>query len=421
MTRILDVVVIGGGQAGLATSYLLKEKGIDHIVFDRGKVGDTWRNKRWDSFCLVTQNWQCQLPGFPYLGEDPGGFMSKNEIIDYIERYVEHFNPPLMSNVNVNKIYYDYSKALFVVDSSIGTYHARKVVIAAGTYHKNRIPVTADNLSKEITQLHSSEYKNPEALPEGGVLVVGSGQSGCQIVEDLLYAGRKVHLSVSGAPRIPRKYRGKDILQWANAMGLYDMPLNEHPEGKSVRFKTHPHVTGRDGGHTINLRQLALEGALLYGRMDDMVGTNVFFKNDLIESLYNADLSEEKFTKNIDEFIEKNAIDAPLDNTLKPKWEPNREISEVDLEKEGISSVIWATGYSYDFSWIDVPVFDEQGYPIYDRGITDISGLYFVGLHWLYRWGSGLFYGVGRDAEFVVNHIEAQILDKSTKKKAINV
>lgn len=407
MNKKHRVIVIGGGQAGLSASYLLKENGIEHVVFDKGRVADTWRKKRWDSFCLVTQNWQCQLPGFPYNGNDPEGFMSKGEVIDYLERYAEHFNPPLKSGVNVDRVYYDDSEEHFTVDTTIGKFNADNVVIATGTYHKNSIPEFARKITNDITQLHSSEYRNPKSLPKGGVLVVGSGQSGCQIVEDLQHAGRRVHLSVSGAPRIPRRYRGRDILKWANEMGLYDMPVHDHPEGYSVRFKTHPHVTGRDGGHTINLRQLAIDGTNLYGRLADAEGTKLIFKNDLIQSLDNAEASHNKMTETIDKFIKKNGIEAPLDNTLKPNWEPGREISEIDLKSEGISSIIWATGYRYDFSWIDHPVFDETGYPIYEQGVTKVPGLYFVGLHWMHRWGSGLFYGVRRDAEHIVSHIKA--------------
>ena len=419
MNKVVDTVVVGGGQAGLATSYLLKQSGIDHLVFDRGRVADTWRKKRWDSFCLVTQNWQCQLPGFPYKGDDPDGFMTREEVIGYLQSYAEFVNPPLKSDVTVGTVRYDESQCLYIVDTSIGSYRAVNVIIAAGTYHNSRIPKVSANLSPEITQLHSSDYKNPESLPKGGVLVVGSGQSGCQIAEDLLQAGRNVHLSVSGAPRIPRSYRGKDILQWANEMGLYDMPVNEHPEGKSIRFKTHPHVTGRDGGHTINLRQLALEGATLYGRLADTQGTRIFFKNDLIESIENADSSEEKFTRTIEEFIQKNGIDAPEDTAPIPKWEPGNVSVEIDLAEEDISSIIWATGYGYDFSWIDAPVFDERGYPIYERGVTDMPGLYFVGLHWMYRWGSGLFYGVRRDAEYIVDHIKSGT-ENTSHENAIN-
>ena len=402
-----DVIVVGGGQAGLATSYLLKQNGIDHIVFDKGDVGDTWRHKRWDSFCLVTQNRQCRLPGFHYDGDDPHGFMSKDSIVDYLVRYAESFKPALKSRVNVNKVSYDDSKSQFVLDTTIGTYYSNKVIIATGTYQHNRIPTFADKLTTDVKQLHSSEYKNANSLLDGGVLVVGSGQSGCQIIEDLVHEGRKTYLCVGKAGRISRTYRGKDILQWADLLGMYETSVENHPEGKSIRFKAHPHITGRNGGRTINLRKLALDGVTLYGRLADMEGNTLFFDDDLKESLHNADNADAKIRKTIDEFIEKSGIDAPEDNSEHPNWEPHQHVTKIDLLKEQISTIIWATGYKYDFSWIEVPVFDERGYPIYDRGVTDMDGLYFVGLHWLHTWGSGLFYGVGEDAEYIVNHISS--------------
>jgi putative flavoprotein involved in K+ transport len=186
---------------------------------------------------------------------------------------------------------------------------------------------------------------------------------------------------------------------------MYEMPIDNHPEGKSIRFKAHPHITGRDGGRTINLRKLALEGVTLYGRLADIEGNTLFFDDDLNESLLNADNADAKMKKTIDEFIEKNGIDAPEDNNAQPSWEPDQFVSQIDLLKEKIYTVIWATGYKYDFSWIEIPVFDERGYPIYERGVTDKDGLYFVGLHWLHTWGSGLFYSVGQDAEHIVNHL----------------
>jgi len=399
------VIIIGGGQAGLSTSYFLKKYGIDHVILDKGKVGDTWRNKRWDSFCLVTQNWQCQLPGFSYNGEHAEGFMNRDEIVKYIVQYADYFKPPFKSGVTVNKLYFDDSKSLYITETTDGEYRSDNIVIATGTYQINRIPDFAGNLSGDITQLHSSEYNNPNSLPDGGVLVVGSGQSGCQIAEDIKKAGRMVYLSVSRAPRIPRRYRGKDILQWVDLMGMYDIKAEEHPDGKSIRFKTHPHISGRDGGHTINLRKLGKEGLILLGRLKDLFGYKAEFEDDLEENIKNADTADAKMKKTIDEYIDKNGLSIPVEMPDSIAWEPAETIEELDLLQERINTVVWSTGYMYDYSWVEIPAFDDTGYPVYERGVTKHKGLYFVGLHWMHTWGSGLFYSVGKDAEYISNKI----------------
>ena len=405
MKNYHSVIIIGCGQAGLSTSYYLKKNNIDHLVLDKGNVGDTWRNKRWDSFCLVTQNWQCQLPGFPYKGEDPEGFMTREEIVDYLERYAEFFKPPIKSGVSVNRIYFSETRSVYVLETSEGEYFADKIVIAIGTHQNKRVPTIAGKLPADIKQIHSSEYKNAGLLPKGAVLVVGSGQSGCQIAEDLNNSGLEVYLSVSRAPRIPRRYRGKDILQWADIMGLYDIKIDDHPEGKPVRFKTHPHVSGHRGGHTINLRMLAIEGINLLGRLNNIDGYKAIINDDLVDSLNNADSADAKMKNTIDEYIEKHNLSAPLEPVNTFEWEPEESKMHLDLNDEGIKTVIWSTGYCYDYSWVDVPVFDENGYPSYERGVTEHTGLYFVGLHWMHTWGSGLFYGVGKDAEYIAHQI----------------
>ena len=405
MNNFYDVIVVGAGQAGLSTSYYLKKNNINHLVIDSGKIADTWQKKRWDSFCLVTQNRQCQLPGYSYNGDDPEGFMGRDDIVKYIKEYAAFVDPPLIQETRVDRISVDESENLFSLITANGIIKSEIVIIATGTHQKKKIPDIAEQLRSEIVSLHSSDYKNPDSLPPGDVLIVGSGQSGCQIAEDIFSSGRKVHLSVSKAPRIPRKYRGKDILEWADLIGMYKMEVGNHPEGESIRFKTHPHVSGARGGHTINLRELGQNGIRLLGRVKEIDDKTIRLKNDLQENLTNADTADAKIKKTIDEYIEKNSIKAPLANPDINKWVPEKTPETIDVINEGIRSVIWATGYKYDFTWIDLPVFDERGYPVYQRGITDVPGLYFVGLHWMHTWGSGLFYGVGKDAEFISQKI----------------
>lgn len=395
------VIIVGGGQAGLSISYCLKERGLDHIVFEKNQIGYAWRSKRWDSFCLVTPNWQCKLPGFPYPGQDPQGFMQKDEIVQYIKDYAASFNPPIKEGVEVLNV---KKGDVFEVSTSIGNYTADQVVIASGSYHTPKIPRIAEKLPETVMQLHSSEYKTPQLLPQN-VLVVGTGQSGCQIAEDLHLAGKNVHLCVGSAPRSPRRYRGKDVVDWLDRMGYYDLSINEHPQKEKVRTNANHYVTGRDGGREIDLRQFALEGMKLYGRLKTINSSKLEFTSDLKQNLDRADAVAESIKKTIDGFIEKNQIEAPLEPVYQPVWEPETDVVELDFEQENIEAVIWSTGYQSDFRWVEIPVFDGKGYPSHDRGVTNITGLYFLGLPWLYTWGSGRFSGVARDAIYLADYI----------------
>ena len=402
MKNHYPVIIVGGGQAGLSMSYCLKEKGIEHLVFEKHKIAHSWRSQRWDTFCLVTPNWQCRLPGHPYSGDDPHGFMHRDEIVQYIEEYAKTFNPPVKEGVEVLKI--SQGDSSFELTTSIGDYTADQVAIAAGSYHNPKVPRIAERLSKNIVQLHSSEYKSPHLLPDGEVLVVGTGQSGCQIAEDLHLAGKPVHLCVGGAPRSPRIYRGKDVVAWLEQMGYYDLPIDKHPQKEKVRTKTNHYLTGRDGGHEIDLRQFALEGMKLYGRLKNIRGNYLEFHDNLKQNLDKADAAAASIKKSIDEFIAKHRIQAPSEPAYEPVWEPDEEVLSLDY-KANIGAVIWSIGYESDFSWIEIPVFDGKGYPGYERGVTNVKGLYFLGLPWLYTWGSGRFSGIARDASYLADCI----------------
>ncbi len=262
-----SVLIIGGGQAGLSMSYNLKQQGIDHLIIEKNRIGHAWRSERWDTFCLVTPNWQCTLPGFHYSGNDPYGFMKKDEIVEYIDQYVASFNPPVMEGAAVTRLRRN-NAGQFELETTQGTLSADQVVVAVGGYHLPVVPGVAQQLAPHIAQIHSCEYRNPESLPAGEVLVVGTGQSGCQIAEDLHLAGRRVHLCVGDAPRVARTYRGKDVVEWLDHMKYYDLPVERHPLGTGVREKTNHYVTGRDGGRDIDLRKFALEGMQLYGRFE---------------------------------------------------------------------------------------------------------------------------------------------------------
>jgi len=389
-------------------SYCLKERGIEHTIFEKNQIGYAWRSKRWDSFCLVTPNWQCQLPGFPYQGEDGQGFMQKDDIVRYIEAYAASFDPPIHEGVEVLKVRKNEAQNVFEVTTSIGDFTSDQVVIAAGSYHLPKIPKLAERLPEWIVQIHSSEYKKPESLPDKAVLVVGTGQSGCQIAEDLHLAGKQVHLCVGSAPRSPRRYRGKDVVDWLDQMGYYDLSINDHPQKEKVRSKANHYVTGRDGGREIDLRNFALEGMKLYGRLKSISGTRIEFRDDLKQNLDHADEVAESIKRSIDSFIEKNQINAPVDAPYQPVWEPAEPMLKLDYEAANIGTVIWCTGYQTDFSWVEVPVFDGKGYPGHERGVTPVRGLYFLGLPWLYTWGSGRFSGIARDARYLAEYITAR-------------
>ena len=403
------VIVIGGGQSGLSVSYALKQRGIDHVVLERDRIAHTWREKRWNTFCLVTPNWQCKLPGYDYAGDDPYGFMPKDEIVRYIEDYAASFSPPLREGTGVSKVRAGKNGAAFECETPEGTMTAEEVVVAIGGYHIVTLPRMAERLPPDIVQLHSSDYKAPEKLPPGNVLVVGTGQSGCQIAEDLHVAGRRVHLSVGSAPRVARRYRGKDVVEWLAEFGHYDLPVDEHPLGEAVRTRPNHYVTGRDGGHDIDLRQFALEGMQLYGRLRDVRDGKLFFSDDLAKNLDSADAVCESIKTTIDGHIERSGVDAPAEARYVPVWRPADTPLELDYRAANITSIVWSTGYASDFRWVELPAFDGRGYPQHKRGVTTVEGLYFLGLPWLYTWGSGRFSGIARDAEYLADRIAARL------------
>ena len=400
----LPVIVVGGGQAGLSVSHFLKRRGLDHLVFERDSVGHAWRDDRWDSFCLVTPNWQCQLPGYPYAGPDPDGFMVKDDIVRYVEGFAAAVKPPVREGVAVTALS-RRPDGTFALATTDGGYTASNVVVATGAYHRPNLPAEAARLPDGIVQVHSSGYKNPGQLPPGGVLVVGTGQSGCQIAEDLHLAGRQVHVSVGSAPRSPRRYRGRDAIRWLDDMGQYALTVADHPKGKLVRRQANHYMTGRDGGREIDLRRFAAEGMKLYGRLAAVRGPALTFEPDLRAKLDAADEVYLGIRALIDRHIAERGIDAPAEPAYAPAWEPQAEPLSLDLAEAGIASVVWGTGFRSDWSWMDVPCFTGAGYPEHERGVTAVPGLMVVGLPWLNSWGSGRFSRIAEDAEHVVDAI----------------
>ena len=406
-----SVVIVGGGQAGLSLSHCLQQRGIDHLVIEKRSLVHTWRTQRWDSFCLVTPNWQCQLPGWGYIGSDPHGFMVKDQINEWLAGFVEHVKAPAIEGVTVERVFRvpgtgGREHERFTVQTDAGLYTADQVVVASGGYHKPIVPRLAEKLPTDVAQFHSAQYRNPAQLPEGAVLVVGCGQSGAQIAEDLHLAGRKVHLATGNAPRCARFYRGREVVDWLADMKYYDMPVTEHPLREGVRDNTNHYVTGRDGGRDIDLRRFALEGMELYGLLEGFDGGRFEFQPNLRDNLDQADETYNRINASIDRHIAGQGIDAPPPSVYTPVWEPPEERTRLDLAAAGITSVVWCIGFSPDFAWVDAPVFNGRGAPVHLRGVTNEPGLYFLGLPWLHTWGSGRFSGVARDAEFLAEAIE---------------
>ena len=418
----VEVVIVGGGQSGLSLSYYLQKQGRSHVVIEKNSLVHSWKSARWDNFCLVTPNWQCDLPGWPYQGNDPDGFMKREEIITYLDGFVEHVNAPTATGVKVTQVS-PLIDGGFSVTTSNGEITADQVVVASGAYHQPVIPRMAEKLPNDLVQLHSEQYRKAEDLPSGTVLVVGNGQSGAQIAEDLHLAGRKVVLATGDAPRCARFYRGKDVVTWLADMGYYDMPVEDHPLREGVRDNTNHYVTGRDGGRDIDLRKFALEGMELYGLMTDVEGGMLKFTPNLAESLNQADAVYNRINATIDRYIEKNSISAPPGTAYEPVWQPAQERTSLDLKEAGITSVIWCIGFTPDFKWVNASVFNGIGEPVHYRGVTAQPGLYFLGLPWLHTWGSGRFSGVSRDAHYlsekIANYAASNV--KSAARSAMDV
>ena len=407
-TTHYSVVIVGGGQSGLSLSHCLQQRGIDHLVIEKRSLVHSWRTQRWDSFCLVTPNWQCDLPGWPYKGTDPHGFMVKDKINAWLAGFVEQVQAPAIEGVTVNKVSRAGEADRYTVDTSAGQFTADQVVVASGGYHKPVIPRMAERLPAGIVQYHSAQYRNPEQFPAGAVLVVGCGQSGSQIAEDLHLAGREVFVATGNAPRCARFYRGKDAVDWLADMKYYDMPVTAHPLREGVRDNTNHYLTGRDGGRDIDLRAFANEGMELYGLLTGIEGDTLQFQPNLREHLDHADKIYNGINASIDKYIEANGIDAPPPERYAPVWEPKEERTSLSLRASGITSVVWCIGFLPDFAWVDAPVFNGKGEPVHLRGVTHQAGLYFLGLPWLHTWGSGRFSGVARDAYYLAEQIDSR-------------
>jgi putative flavoprotein involved in K+ transport len=399
----INVVVIGAGQAGLATSRELKQAGVEHVVLERSRLGQTWRG-RWDSFCLVTPNWTVRLPGHPYDGADPDGYMRRDEIVAYLGRYAGAFDAPLREGVEVTAIE-TASRGGFLLETPVGQIYAESVVLATGAYQRPYRPPVAAGLPADILQLDVEDYRRPDALPDGRVLVIGSGQSGCQIAEELKAAGREVFLACGRAPWLPRRIGGRDFVWWALETGFLDQPLSALTS-PAARLAANLLATGRDGGHDLHIRTLQEMGVELLGHFTGVEGHAAQFALDLAETVGWGDRRYREFMGLVRKTAEERGLATP--DVVEPGAFDDRAPTTLDLR--GFGALVFAGGFRPDYRrWVHIAgAFDELGFPIHDNGASVAArGLYFVGVHFLRTRKSSLLCGVGEDAALVARQIAA--------------
>jgi putative flavoprotein involved in K+ transport len=399
----IDTIVIGAGQAGLAMSWFLRRNGREHVLLDRrARVGGGWLD-RWDAFRLVSPNWTASFPEFRYDGPDPDGFMRRDEIAGRVAAYAQKISAPVVLQTEARRLA-PRAGGGFRLETNQGTTEAREVIVATGGFHVPRIPASAAALPGRVFKLHSHDYRNERQLPPGAVLVVGSGQSGVQLVEELREAGRRVFLCVGTAGRVPRRYRGRDFFFWLRLLAERGdelgtpLPTAEKLPDPRRRLAGNPHLSGHGGGHDTDLRRLASEGTTLLGRLEAIDGERVRLAADLSANLAAADrFFDERFRALIDKAIERAGIDAPPDDRVPFEFEPP-SLRELNLAEAGVSTVLWTSGYRFDYGWIELPIFDSMGFPRQTRGVTEVPGLHFIGSLWQHNQGSATLFGVELEA-----------------------
>ncbi|MFZ8882339.1 MAG: flavin-containing monooxygenase [Paracoccaceae bacterium] len=402
----VDTIVVGAGQAGIAMSEHLTANGIDHLIFERDRIAESWRTRRWDSLVANGPAWHDRFPSLDFEGHSGEDFVSKDTVVSYFETYVAHINAPVKCGVDVTQVTRDGTYGGFTVSTSCGLYRAKHIVAATGAF---QTPVMPPIIPEEagLQQMHSADYRNPDQLREGAVLVVGGGSSGAQIAQELMESGRKTFISISPHDRPPRRYRDRDNVWWLGVLGKWEMPTPA-PGTEHVTFA----VSGKDGGHTIDFRKFAASGMVLLGMTQAYDNGVLTFADDLQANIAHGDKNYLSVLEEADDFVRRNNLDLPEDLEARKSW-PDPEsltnpIYALDLARENITSVIWATGYKLDFGWLDIGEYDVRGRPLHSRGISSEPGLYFVGLPWLSRRGSSFIWGVWHDAKFIADQIAIQ-------------
>ncbi|MCV6590774.1 MAG: NAD(P)/FAD-dependent oxidoreductase [Marinobacterium sp.] len=403
----IDTLVVGAGQAGVATSEHLSKLGVPHLVLERNRIAERWRSERWDSLVANGPAWHDRFPGLEFEAFGADDFVPKEKIADYFVEYAKKFNAPIRTGVEVKSVVRNANRPGFTIETSQGVIIANRVVAATGPFQKPAIPPIAPEIDG-LTQIHSAQYRNPQQLPEGGVLVVGAGSSGVQIADELQRAGKNVYLSVGAHDRPPRSYRNRDFVWWLGVLGEWDAEAMK-PGTEHVTIA----VTGAHGGNgTVDFRALAHQGINLVGLTERFDGNKVTFRSDLVENVARGDQNYLDLLDAADAYIERNNLDLPEEpearNVLPDPACMTSPILELDLAQAGITTIIWATGFRVDYSWLQVNAFDDQGKPAHQRGVSTEPGVYFVGLPWLSRRGSTFIWGVWHDAKHIADHIATQ-------------
>ncbi|WP_345381940.1 NAD(P)-binding domain-containing protein [Pseudonocardia yuanmonensis] len=402
---VTGTVVVGAGQAGLAMSRCLTDRGLPHVVLERAGIADSWRSRRWDSFRLLSPNWQTRLPRWRYAGVDPGGFMTGAEVARYLQDYAGSFDAPVRTGVDVRRLY--RVAGGWRLSTSAGRFLARTVVVATGDLARPRIPAVAADLPPGIHQLHTADYRNPDQLPPGAVLVVGAGPSGQQIALELARAGRPVHLAVGRHKSLPRRYRGHDAYCWMERLGMLDRTVDTLP-GPPGRT---PNAVLAGGTRDLDVPRLVSEGVVAHGRLLGCADGRLRFGDDLAGTVADAAANATRFRRAVDDFVARTSMDVPA--------EAAPEVVEVEAGEApalaGIAAVVWATGFGRDHGWIEAPVSGVDGEIVHTRGVTAAAGLYVLGLRWQYRRSSSFLDGVGADAE----HLAEMIAERAAERPAV--
>lgn len=398
-----DTIIVGAGQAGLAVSNLLTAEGRDHVLLERGRVAQRWRAQSWDSLHLLTPNWMTRLPEWRYHGDDPDGFMHHTEVVDFFERYARSFGAPVQDDTRVEHVHCAGDGYRVVTDR--GTWHAREVVVATGATDVPFVPAFARELAPELQQITPAQYRRPGSLPDGGVLVVGASASGVQIADELARAGRQVVLAVGEHTRGVRRYRGIDIFRWLEETGRNDTRLDQVSDPARAPQQPSLQLAGGSPATDVDLRSLQRHGVALAGRLIGAFGHRVRFADDLARTTTEADARLRRLLRDFDAHAEAAGLDLEPAAPIEPVRLPPRAITRLDLHAAGVRTIVWATGYRRDYTWLDVPVLDGRGELVQRDGVTPAPGLYVVGLRFQSRRNSNFIDGVRHDAKAVVDHI----------------